>query len=85
MSQATVAAAARRRESLSPTSTTEVDPVEDFQRKTGLSRHAFRAAVRAELRVRRAHTRAYIAGVDWLAYLDNCGESETSDGLREVR
>ena len=69
MSADTVAAAKRRREGLDAIRADEALPLDLFYQKTGLSRHALRAAQKAGLRVRRAHTRAYVLGSDWIEYL----------------
>lgn len=43
--------------------------LEDFKRRAGLGRHAYRQAVRNGLRVVRLHGRVFVRGEDWLAYL----------------
>ncbi len=51
----------------------------DFSNRTGLKRDAIRAARRNGLRVIYKHSRAYIMGRDWLAYLD--GNEETPEAV----
>lgn len=44
--------------------------LDEFRRRAGIGRHAYRMAIRAGLKVIRLHGRVYVRGDDWLDYID---------------
>jgi len=50
--------------------------LDDFQRVTGMGRHAYRSAVANGLRVVRTAGRVFVRGDDWLRYIDAVAEAQ---------
>jgi hypothetical protein len=54
----------------------EVYQLDEFLRRAGIGRWAYRTALRNGLRVIRTAGRVYVRGSDWFAYLDAQGGTE---------
>lgn len=45
--------------------------LDEFRRRAGIGRHAYRQAIRAGLKVIRLHGRVYVRGEDWMSYIES--------------
>ena len=61
----------------------EVYTLEEFRRRAGMGRHAYRMAKKAGLRVVNLHNRVYVRGADWLSYIDATINQATTDNASE--
>jgi len=52
--------------------------LDEFRRRAGIGRHAYRMAIRAGLKVVRLHGRVYVRGDDWLSYIASQVDSQNS-------
>jgi len=54
----------------------EVYPLAEFQRRTGLGRRGMRTARRRGLPVRQCGRNKYVAGADWIGFLQETGKAK---------
>lgn len=52
-------------------------PLDEFQRRSGLGRHALRQARKSGLKVRRLGGRAYVRGEDFNSFLETLPDGDT--------